>query len=991
MTIAERQHSRVSRARSVAGAALVGSTRQQLIQTAVEHLLEEGQADRVGAWTEFRENRSPTHKPEEYRGLVSDYDGEFTPSQWSHLSPEAPLPVQLLNERKTVEQELDHSSHLLVIGAVAEMRRALWVPVSYHGQLRGVVLGAVRKRQGGLLRNVFESVADQLALALAFEDEQSRSRERTDDLKLAQRFLAHSNVRECLNALLKDVVGEVAVAGAPGSGLGASFAVFQLTGESLGQRWCAGEDSRQPLFESEAVGRIWRKAIATGRTCSEELAGGRRHSDVYQVVAVPLVANEEAMGVCVAGWATGKQSPDVVERLELRARIATSVLSRSQSAQTAQRGKEWITAVLLASDEAVVLLGAGSEIQGMSRGARALTGVSLQNHVKIAVSSVAGESGFGSAMGLHFPGLFQSSDRKKVTAWLTKSAAANRDAHALHAAPLDAQLHNGLNVWALEILAGDDGHVAIRLNKKTERHEASEITQAESELLAVVEWLEEGVLVFDAERNIRAINGRFTQMAALAADETSRFTTLDQLVDRLSQQAAEPKNFAENWHKLARTDAATREEVQLLLPVPRVLERSARPVLDAAGRRSGWVEIYRDLTAQRVFQSKLLQTEKLAALGQMLTGVAHELNNPLTSILGYAQRLLIRTEGSVEASQISQEAERAATIVRQLLSTARDTLPGRNSVSLNEVIERTLELQRFSLATERVSMELDLHPQLPPISGDAGQLQQVLVNLVGNARQAIDQTGAGGTITIRTYVSDRGLVAIDVGDDGPGIPETIRARIFDPFFTTKPPGIGTGLGLAIVLGIVREHGGHVEVFGPPGGGATFTLEFPPISHSKTLSSPAAPFRENQLDFTQVKVSPIPQTTTDLAAWSGAHILVIEDEPTVARLIADVLEDCGIQVDIVLNGRDAVRQSTAKSYAAVICDIKMPEMEGPQIYQAVVRATGTLESKFLFVTGDAAAVPTHDFLEKYRLPHLSKPFRVEELMEKVLGVLVKTPV
>jgi signal transduction histidine kinase/CheY-like chemotaxis protein len=990
MRIAERQHSRLSSARSVAGAALLGGTRQQLIQAAVEHLLEEGQADRVGAWTEFRDSRSSGHQPAEYRGLVSDYDGEFTPSQWSHLSPEAPLPVKLLNERKTVEQELDHSSNLLVIGAVAEMRRALWVPISYQGQLRGVVLGAVRKRQGGLLRNVFESVADQLALALEFEDEQQRSRERIDDLKLAQRFLPCTNVRECLNGLLKDVVGDVTPAGEPGSGLGASFAVFQLTGESLGQRWCAGEDSRLPLFESEAVGRIWRKAIATGRTYGEELAGGRRHGDLYQVIAVPLVADQEAMGVFVAGWATGKQSPHVVGRLELRAAIAADVLSRSQSAQKAQRGESWITAVLLASDEAIILLGAGTEIQGMSRGARELTDVDLRQPIKIAVSSVPGQSGFGPTKGLHFPGLFQSSDRGKVATWLRESTAANRDAHALRAAPVDAQLHNGVNVRALEILASDDGCVAIRLDKKTERHGTSEITQAEAELLAVVEWLEEGVLVFDAERNVRAINGRFTQMAGLAPDDASRFTTLNQLVDRLSQQAAEPKHFAEHWHKLAHTDAATREEVQLLLPVPRVLERSARPVLDAAGRRSGWVEIYRDLTSQRVFQSKLLQTEKLAALGQMLTGVAHKLNNPLTSILGYAQRLLIRTEGSVEASQISQEAERAATIVRQLLSTARDTLPGRNSVCLNEVIERTLELQRFSLAAERVSMELDLNPQLPPILGDAGQLQQVLMNLMGNARQAIDQTGAGGTISIRTYVSDRGLAAIEVGDDGPGIPETIRARIFDPFFTTKPPGIGTGLGLAIVLGIVREHGGHVEVSGS-GGGATFTLEFPPISHPKTLSSPVAPSREKQPDFAQAEASSLCQTTTDLADWSGAHILVIEDEPTVARLIADVLEDCGIQVDIVLNGRDAVQQSTAKSYAAVICDIKMPEMDGPQIYQAVVRATGALESKFLFVTGDAAAAPTHDFLKRYRLPYLSKPFRVEELIEKVLGVLVKTPV
>jgi CheY-like chemotaxis protein len=195
-----------------------------------------------------------------------------------------------------------------------------------------------------------------------------------------------------------------------------------------------------------------------------------------------------------------------------------------------------------------------------------------------------------------------------------------------------------------------------------------------------------------------------------------------------------------------------------------------------------------------------------------------------------------------------------------------------------------------------------------------------------------------------------------------------------------------------VLGIVREHGGHVEVFSPPGGGATFTLEFPPAAEQKNLYSSASQSVQNGPELAPVSKALLSRiSSTELAAWSGAQVLVIEDEPTVARLIGDVLEDAGLRVDILLDAKEALTRATAKSYALVICDVRMPEIDGPQIYQALVRQAGAFQGKFLFITGDAAAARTHDFLEQYHLPHLPKPFRVEELIEKVLDVLMKTSV
>jgi len=373
----------------------------------------------------------------------------------------------------------------------------------------------------------------------------------------------------------------------------------------------------------------------------------------------------------------------------------------------------------------------------------------------------------------------------------------------------------------------------------------------------------------------------------------------------------------------------------------------------------------------------------------MVTGVAHELSNPLTSILGYAQRLLLRGEepgNREETAQILQEAERASTILRQLLMTARDSRPGRSRVALNQVVSHTMELQRFSLAAERVRVELDLDPLLPFVQGDAGQLQQVLMNLIGNARQAIEQHARGGTIRLSTKRIDGHRVVLEVHDDGPGIPEAIRARIFDPFFTTKPAGIGTGLGLSIVLGIVREHGGQVRVASPPGGGTTFTLEFPAaVEESRVLALPATgPGMKTDYFPVREVSTPPPRPVA-----ASKRVLVVEDEPTVARLIGDVLEDDGFRVDLLLDGRETLKRAASEDYDLVICDMKMPRLDGQRFYNTLARTGNPLREKFLFVTGDVIAAHTHEFLERHHLPHVAKPFRVEELTEKVRRVLEDT--
>ena len=243
----------------------------------------------------------------------------------------------------------------------------------------------------------------------------------------------------------------------------------------------------------------------------------------------------------------------------------------------------------------------------------------------------------------------------------------------------------------------------------------------------------------------------------------------------------------------------------------------------------GRVEIYRIASAWRSFQSRMARTETLASLGQRVTRIVHELNNPLTTILGNAQRMAQRDEGSshaAEAAQILREAERAAGIVRQLLNFPRETCAEMRWMSLNELVENTAELQKTSLAAKGLRIEIETEKNLPRVNGDFGQLQQVLLNLLENSQQAMQESGKGSLLTMRTAMARPGHVKLEVDDDGPGIPEALLPRIFDPFFTTKPSGKGTGLGLAIVSGFVRKHGGNISVDSLPGGGSRFMVELP---------------------------------------------------------------------------------------------------------------------------------------------------------------------
>jgi len=507
-------------------------------------------------------------------------------------------------------------------------------------------------------------------------------------------------------------------------------------------------------------------------------------------------------------------------------------------------------------------------------------------------------------------------------------------------------------------------------------------SRREAVLATVLESVECGILLFGSGGELWAVNDRFAAILGIEPERLREWSNLEQFVETLAPQFAHGDSVATRWRQRFRNGETSWDELVLVKPEKKILERCARPVLDHYKQPLGWLEVYRDVSSQRQIQSRLFHSERLAALGQMVSGVAHELNNALTSIFGYAQLMESRSRGfEREASatrHILAEAERAKRIARNLLLFARGGKSERAPVDLNEIVERTVEMRAYELRLENIRVELDLSERLPQARADAAQIQQALLNLVVNAEQAIRQTKESGHIWIRSKPIPENRIALEVADDGPGVPPEVILRIFDPFFTTKPAGIGTGLGLSILYGIIHQHGGEVSVENRPGGGAVFTLQLPSVTTS--FAADDKPLLDSP-------------TTMGIRAGGdkagGSRILVVEDEPTVARLIADVLGEDGHVVDTILDSRDGLELAQARRYDLVICDLRMPHLDGRAFYRQLVRSENPLQHKLMFVTGDTLAPRTVDFLQRCGLPYLAKPFLVEELKEVVSRTLERT--
>ena len=369
-------------------------------------------------------------------------------------------------------------------------------------------------------------------------------------------------------------------------------------------------------------------------------------------------------------------------------------------------------------------------------------------------------------------------------------------------------------------------------------------------------------------------------------------------------------------------------------------------------------------------EQKAQLASRLASVGEMAAGIAHEINNPLTGVIGYAQLLMQRKEVPEDIREdlevIYNGGQRVASIVKRLLAFARQHKPEQGYVSINELIETTIKLRAYNLETSNINLTTYLDPELPITIADSGLLQQVFVNLIVNAETEMKLAHGKGNMSIKSEKTDN-TIKISVTDDGPGIARKNLDRIFDPFFTTREVGQGTGLGLSVCHGIIAEHNGRIYAESKLGKGATFIVELPIVTELQRpeMSQPVVEEPERV---------------------AGAKILVIDDEPAVLSFLSRMLTGEGHEVETADNADDALKMVDSRRYRLILLDIRMPGMSGVELYRHFRKRAVSLARRIVFITGDVIAADTEAFLSETRAPYITKPFDAEKLKKDINRIL-----
>ncbi|MDD5510213.1 MAG: PAS domain S-box protein [Dehalococcoidales bacterium] len=373
---------------------------------------------------------------------------------------------------------------------------------------------------------------------------------------------------------------------------------------------------------------------------------------------------------------------------------------------------------------------------------------------------------------------------------------------------------------------------------------------------------------------------------------------------------------------------------------------------------------------KREMERKAQVTSRLASVGEMVSGIAHEINNPLTSVVGFSELLMekdLPEDLRKDVEIIHGGSQRAADIVKRLLTFARQHKPERTCTGINEILESTLALRKYALETSNIEVITLLDTELPWTVADAGQLQQVFLNIIVNAETAMKKAHGRGRLTIRTeQAGDR--IRISFADDGPGIAGENLERIFDPFFTTREVGEGTGLGLSLAHGIVVEHNGALYAESEEGKGATFFVELPVVMEEEK------------------KIERVEEVET-AGKTVGGRILVVDDEPAIMAFLKKLLGGEGYDVATAGSGREALEMTKEQRYNLIICDIKMPGLSGAELYDELGGIAPSLQKRVIFITGDVIGPATNKFLKATGVPHINKPFDIAELKKEINRVIV----
>lgn len=507
----------------------------------------------------------------------------------------------------------------------------------------------------------------------------------------------------------------------------------------------------------------------------------------------------------------------------------------------------------------------------------------------------------------------------------------------------------------------------LRLRKLKTGALESRIASTEGRYRALFEQASEAIIITDSDKlTILEMNHAAERLLGIAASDVAGrpLTAFCQIKDGVEH----------------RSGAKMLEALRQLQPLNFVRKdgSAVQTEIDGAeivfGDKASYQFFIREVTERTRLEQQLRQAEKLSALGQMISGVAHELNNPLAVIKGSLELLLSRNELTTQSrdtvEKVASETDRATRLVRNFLSFAREQPSRRANLNLNEIVQQVVDLRRFNFDLAGVRFQIELEQNLPQVYADADQIQQVVINLIDNAFHAMADMSGRGRLKIQTR-SAGNSVRLLVEDNGSGVPEELTTKIFEPFFTTKEVGVGTGLGLSIAHTIMTDHKGRISYQRSSLGGAGFVLEFP---QSETKDAPAPKPMASKSE--PAKPNHLP----------SGRILILDDEPLLAEMLAEILELIGCSSTFCHSATEALKLLEKESFDLIISDFKMPGMNGQQFYEAVKQKKPEVAQRIMFMTADMKSDEMQAFLRATGNAHLEKPFTLNSVKQTVLEAL-----
>jgi len=509
----------------------------------------------------------------------------------------------------------------------------------------------------------------------------------------------------------------------------------------------------------------------------------------------------------------------------------------------------------------------------------------------------------------------------------------------------------------------------------TERMEMERRLRQEQEFVRrLVDSMPDMIVVLDREGRFTFVSERVKDILGVSPEEY----TGKKIGERLDSDGT---NTAQEMFQSVISGRETYAQIEIQARHAngswRTLRVTASPFFDENGAINGIVSSGRDVTETKSVEEQLARKEKFAAMGEMLAGAAHELNNPLTAILGVAD--LLRERASEQSAQrqidlILQQARRASSIVQNLLTLSRSPLPGRSRIQVEQLVNQALLNRRSLLVQKNITVKNDFPPGLPPIDGDPKQLLQVFLNIIANAEQSISGAKSQGTLEVSMErVDDR--LRISFADDGAGIPAENIRKIFDPFFTTQRPGGNSGLGLTICVAVLKEHGGTIEVESTLGAGARFDV-FLPVAANQKMPANAKQPRGSEKE----------TNGASLEVLRGHSVLIVEDEEGIREIVEEGLLARGMKVHAVESSEAALAYLATSSCDVILCDYNLPGLNGDQFLQKLAARQGNAPPHFVFMTGDLFEPAMAEHLRARGVSVIQKPFQMKAVVHLLAELL-----